>query len=324
MNVMTNQVDQFYIVNDAHDITVKKTQDGKVYFTYKNGKGETLRSDLIDPAKVTMYKETTAAEMEKPLHRTLVTLESGVNGGLPIPGEDYEIRIAISQFQDMAEESIYYKYGFVHATTMSTPDASSFYKEMAISLAKNFSREVTKFFKFYVTTDATPDVTSLTALTEVTAATKSATLTGTYTGIVIEELAQDWNLALMPIEGVNYAVTVDEITYNGESVKWGVVSTAGGYDTIKNGYDIADMEYFFMGERGDQYRMFARPQDRIPTKLLADVTKEYDVINIHYYFTDSLGGVQKSEKDITLAIETGGSVNLSTVSTKLKTELGIQ
>lgn len=324
MNVMTNQVDQFYIVNDNHDITVKTTQDGKVYFTYKNGKDETLRSDLIDPAKVTMFKTTLATNMRKPLHRTLVTLESGVNGGIPIPGEDYEIRIAISQFQDIAEESIYYKYGFVHATTMSTPDASSFYKEMAISLAKNFSREVTKFFKFYVTTDATPNAASLTSLTEVTAATKSATLTGTYTGIVIEELAQDWNLALMPIEGVNYAVTVDEITYNGESVKWGVVSTAAGYATIKNGYDIADMEYFFMGERGDQYRMFARPQDRIPTKLLADVTKEYDVINIHYYFTDSLGGVQKSEKDITLAVETGGSVTSTTVSAKLKTALNIQ
>ena len=323
MNVMTNQVDQFYIVNDNHDITVKSTQDGKVYFTYKNGKNETLRSDLIDPKKVTMFKITPAAKMEKPLHRTLVTLESGVNGGIPIPGEDYEIRIAISQFQDMSEESIYYKYGFVHATTMSTPDASSFYKEMAISLAKNFSREVTKFFKFYVTTDSTPNVSNLTALTEVTATTKSSTLAGTYTGIVIEELAQDWNLALMPVEGVNYAVTVDEITYNGENVKWGVVSTAGGYATIKNGYDIADMEYFFMGERGDQYRMFARPQDRIPTKLLADVPKQYDVIDIHYYFTDSLGGVQKSEKDITLAVEKGGSVTSSTVSAKLQAKLGI-
>lgn len=324
MNVMTNQVDQFYIVNDDHDITVKKTQGGKVYFTYKNGKGETLRSDLIDPESVTMVKTTPASAMEKPLHRTLVTLESGVNGGIPIPGEDYEIRIAISQFQDMSEESIYYKYGFVHATTMGTPDASSFYKEMAISLAKNFSREVTKFFKFYVTTDTTPTVGSLTALTEVTAATKAATLTNTYTGIVIEELAQDWNLALMPIEGVNYAVTVDEITYNGESVKWGVVSTAK-HGSIKNGYDIADMEYFFMGERGDQYRMFARPQDRIPTKLLADETKEYDVINIHYYFTDSLGGVQKSEKDITLAIEAtqGNTVTSTTVANKLKAA-GIQ
>ena len=78
-----------------------------------------------------------------------------------------------------------------------------------------------------------------------------------------------------------------------------------------------------MGERGDQYRMFARPQDRIPTKLLADVTKQYDVINIHYYFTDSLGGVQKAEKDITLAVEKGGSVTSSTVSAKLQAKLGI-
>ena len=84
-----------------------------------------------------------------------------------------------------------------------------------------------------------------------------------------------------------------------------------------------------MGERGDQYRMFAAPQDRIPTKLLIDPTQEYDVINIHYYFVDSLGGVQKSEKDITIVLPTGSSPMVSyagsqvALDTALRTALGI-
>jgi hypothetical protein len=65
------------------------------------------------------------------------------------------------------------------------------------------------------------------------------------------------------------------------------------------------MEYFYMGERGDQYRMFAAPQDRINTKYLVDPEAEYDVVNIHYYFVDSLGGAQKSEKDIMIVIPSG-------------------
>ena len=61
------------------------------------------------------------------------------------------------------------------------------------------------------------------------------------------------------------------------------------------------MEYFFMGERGDQYRMVGFP-DYVPTKYLVDPTKEYDLINIHYFYTGSNESSQKSEKDIIIAV----------------------
>jgi hypothetical protein len=110
----------------------------------------------------------------------------------------------------------------------------------------------------------------------------------------------------MPKQGVNFSVYVDEVIVDGVEEKWGTVSKAVSTTRyITNGYTLADMEYFYMGDRGDQYRMFAAPQDRIPTKYLIDPEAEYDVVNIHYYFVDSLGGVQKSEKDIILVIPAG-------------------
>jgi hypothetical protein len=314
MNVMTNQVDQFYVVNSDHNITLKETKKGEVYFTYKGAKG-LLRSDLIKPGQVTEVKLTPAAKQRVALKDVVVTLADAT---YLIPGEDYQVKIVISQFQDMAEDSLYYKYGFVHATAKGTPDASAFYKKMVESLCNNFSREITKFFEFGIKT-ADGEVMYTDYKVPATAADATAT------GIIIREVAQDWNLGLMPKTGVNFAVYTDEITVDGDTVIWGdVTSTLSETNVIKNGYAIADMEYFYMGERGDQYRMFARPQDRIPTKLLVNPEEEYDVINIHYYFVDSLGGAQKSEKDITLVIPTGNTVKAATVAATIVSALGVE
>ncbi len=346
-NVMTNQVNQLYVVNaikgttavapakvtvattgDINLVQRPKAQD-EYYFAYK-GADTILRSDILKKGQVTEVRYTSAEKQRTYLKTYNVTLNSAVNGGAPIIGEDYEVRIAISQFQDLAEDSVYYKYGFVHATTLSTPDAGHFYYEMAKSLYKNFSREVTKFFEFDVVTasaaytiegsvyDASSD-----GLTVKTATGTTTIAISDIKGIAIKELEQDWNLGLMPKTTVNFLVTTDEVSYNGDFVKWGVVEDASGSTRyVVDGYTLADMEYFYMGERGDQYRAFARPQDRIPTKLLVDPTVEYCTVNIHYYFVDSLGGVQKAEKDITLVIPNTAKATAKTLAATIATATG--
>ena len=62
---------------------------------------------------------------------------------------------------------------------------------------------------------------------------------------------------------------------------------------------IADLEYFCMGERGDQYRGIGWP-NIIPTKYMVDPTKEYATLDIHYAYVGANESVQKSEKDITI------------------------
>lgn len=299
---MTNQVDQFYVVNKDHNVRLAETKRGEQYFTYDGAVGA-LRSDLIKKGQATEVKLTTAAKQAIPLHKVTVTL---ADPSYLIIGEDYQIKIAIKQFQDMAEDSVYYKYGFAHAVAGMTEGL--LYETLVKSLCHNFAREITKFFLFGLTDGTDVDIYDKYGKStgkDETGATSTTIDNTNATGIVIFELAQDWNLGLMPKCGVNFDVYTDAVMVSGVPTLWGTVSKPVPYDYIQNGYTIADMEYFYMGERGDQYRMFAKPQDRINTKLLVDPTDKYDVINIHYYFVDSLGGAQKSEKDITIVIPDG-------------------
>lgn len=284
---MSNQVDQMYVLTSENTIQdVKTTKNGSVYFTYK-GPGGMLRSDLIKPDQVMSATVTTAATQRTPLHDVTVTFDESKL----VVGEDYQVKIVISQFQDMAEDSLYYKYGIAHCVNGDT--AETIIARLVESLKKNFSREITKFFEFEANG----------------------------TSLIIRELAQDWNRGLMPKQGVNFSVYVDEVIVDGVEYKWGTVEKkASTTRYITNGYTLADMEYFYMGDRGDQYRMFAAPQDRINTKYLVTPEDEYDVVNIHYYFVDSLGGVQKSEKDLVLVYPTGTT---PAKVTELVTTLGI-
>lgn len=71
------------------------------------------------------------------------------------------------------------------------------------------------------------------------------------------------------------------------------------YDGV-NGPIIADMEWFYIGARGDMYRNFSHPYGP-KTKVSAIDTNDYDVLDIHYAYVGPNEGVQKSEKTITIA-----------------------
>lgn len=298
---MSNQVDQMYVLTSENTIQdVKTTKNGSVYFTYKGPKGM-LRSDLIKPDQVMSATVTTAQAQRIPLHDVTVTFDASKL----VVGEDYQVKIVISQFQDMAEDSLYYKYGVAHCG--SNDDVHTILEKLVKSLCHNFSREITTYFEFGLTDGTNTDWFDKQG--KVIGGTATVTAA---TDLIIREVAQDWNLGLMPKQGVNFSVYVDEVIVDGVEEKWGTVEKeASTTRYITNGYTLADMEYFYMGDRGDQYRMFATPQDRIPTQYLINPTAEYDVVNIHYYFVDSLGGVQKSEKDIILVMPTGTDPNVT-------------
>lgn len=279
-----------------------------MYFQHM-GYGGLTRSDKIDLSNVVYAKITKAETLSRKLKRATVTLDSEVNEGNPISGQDYVLRIFFRQYignPDIYQEA---KYGVVHGYKNMT--ASDFYKTLALSLAMNFSKEVVPLLKFYLKTE--------TGNTEVTASTAKKDLTGTYTGVVIEEVEQPWRLGVRKQEEVFFDVIPTTVLFNSEEVIWGVVENGTSETTIKNGKKMADLEYFCMGERGDQYRQIGWPYN-LETKYLVDPEKEYNVLDIHYYFSDSGVNVQKSEKDITILFEK--SVPMTTLVAALK-ELGI-
>lgn len=307
MNIFsTNQANQVYVakalketvatLTDLGDILVKATPDkSAIYFQHK-GAGGIVRSDLIEVKNILWGKTTKAKDMARKLKVATVTLDDTVNGGNPIAGQDYILTIAFTGYVGISpEDSQYWKHGVVHATNGMT--ASDFYKQMALSLAKNMSREAVKLVKI-----------TLSDGTEVLPNTKASALAGTYTNLVVTEVEQDWILGTKQQKALTFDVIPTEVdvkegdTYT--PTKWGKVVVSAG-DSIKNGKLMADYEYFHMGERGDQYRMVGFP-DYVPTKYLVDPSKEYDTIALHYAYIGSNESVQKSEKDITLIVPTKG------------------
>lgn len=303
-----NQVRQLYVAtafktphvlasDAAGSIAVKNdTAKSHLYFEYK-GADNLMRSDLIDTKNILYAKATDATAMAHDLKSVTIALDSNVNSGAPVAGQDYILRIAFKQYVGMSDEDQYFKYGMVHA--YAGMDASEFYKVLAVSLAKNFSREVVPLIKIEIKTAS--------ETTEVTPTTKVADLTGTYTGVVITEVEQPWRLGVMAQTPVYFTVQSVPVTVNGDERYWATLteSTSG---SISNGKTIADLEYFCMGERGDMYRQVGWPNN-IPTTYLVDPAKAYCVFDIHYAYVGSNESVQKSEKTITIVCADKAELN---------------
>lgn len=115
--------------------------------------------------------------------------------------------------------------------------------------------------------------------------------------IVIDNLTwENWhdvNLTSLPLEN-NSRVGV----YGKAIDMTGKANT----EYVPNGKITADLEYFLMGERGDQYRMKGWPHV-IYTSYMVNPAKEYDYLDVHYYFQGEGVRSDKSEKVITLVAE---------------------
>lgn len=294
----TNQVRQLYValangqLTNAGDIKVNKTADGKqLYFTYVGALGDTMRSDLIDVDKITSITIEKASDMAKKRVCHLVTLDSAINGGNPVTGQDYILRLLFRQYVGMSEANTMNKYGEVHINTDMS--ASDFYKKMAISIVQNCSKDINNLVEVELQTSSSTVPVSVT--------TREADLDGTYTGILIYEGKLVWRLGRVSQGTIPFECQFVDIVYNGEEVKWGKTSLVPAKDKVlPQGELIADLEYFCMGERGDIYRNMGWP-NAIETKYLVDPTKLYNIITIHYHYEGTGLSSDKSEKDIQIA-----------------------
>lgn len=324
-NFSINQVRHLYVAKtlknganilatDAAGSILPKGDTAKthLYFQYMSP-GGIVRSDIIDTDKIISVSATKSDALRHPLKRVLLTLDGGVSDA-PVAGQEYITRIAFRQYIGLGEEDQNFKYGFVKATP--SMEASDFYKKMAISIADNVSRDTTPLVTVYLKTSSSEEL--------VVPKTKEADLSGTYTGIILEEAVQDWELGTMPQEFIPFTVQPTTVVVNGGEYIWGKVESQTATNKVENGHNIADLEYFCMGARGDHYRMMGYPHV-IKTTYLVDPTAKYDTLDIHYAFTDSNESVQKSERDITLVCVDDGSHTamkalITAVNAKLPTD----
>ena len=295
MTLSENQVRHIYVASGANkssedyapvaasaftadgDFAIALTKDGNDLFLQHRGKGGLTRSDLIPVCNILYANATAEADMEKPLKTATIA-------GVPatLPKGTYIVRITINNYVGMSDEDTYFKYGQV--TSNGNMSAAQFYQAMKTSLEKNMSRETVKMFD----------------------------ITGGTSNVVITEVEQPWELGTMARTGVNFEVELVANDDNYEAVRvnnvttydWGTVTMGEAATKLKNSKDIADMEYFCMGERGDFYRGINWPNN-IKTKYMvnAESATGYAVLDIHYAYVGANESVQKSEKTITIVSE---------------------
>lgn len=310
MNFRTNQVLQFFVNNEIN--TIALVDNGKSFHFINTQGGKVVsRTDIIEKDKISFCKLTEAEEMQIPLKQYTVAInEAYFTDGKPQAGQDYIVKINFSNYQGFADDNMGFKVGSAHATSKSTKD--SIVREIAKSLYLNMLSEYSPLVNIYIGDTLVND--------ELLRSEDFATTTG---NLVIKEVRQnDWVLGVTPDEGVNFNVTVASINVDGESTfDWATITEGTTGEFITNGRKMADMEYFAMGERGDQYKMGGYP-NVIRVKYLigeAGAEKSYDAITIHYAFIGANEGVQKSERDLMIVGE-----DLATLYAKIEEAINKQ
>ena len=299
------------------DATLKvDTAKNAMYLIYKDTE-DNLTSDIIDLKNLLYVKSTKAADMARKLNSQSVTLNED-----PISGQDYVLNVEVRNFVALGDDSTHIKFGAVHAVKGMTK--SDFYKAMAVKLAKNLSSEVSPILNVLLTKNdsaASDEKDSEVAVLLNGKMQNIAALTSTetYTDIIIDEVEQPWRRGVAQVEPVNFNTTCGTVLVDGDDVIWGTVEKEEG-DTVNNGKQIADMEWFYHGTRGDIYREATYP-DNFDFKPLVDETKAYSTLDIHFAYVGPGVEVAKSERTITVVC--ADAAELNKLITAIKTATGV-
>ena len=297
------------------DLTLKvDTAKSNVYLVYKDTE-DTITSDLISIKNLLYAKSTKAADMARTLNSQSVTLNED-----PISGQDYVLNVEVRNFVALGDDSTHIKFGAVHAVKGMTK--SDFYKAMAVNLAKNFSREVSPILNVSLNKYNSTGTTNTKVAVLVNGKMQNLaalTSTETYTSIIIDEVEQPWRRGVAQVEPVNFNTTCGTVLVDGNDVIWGTVEKEEG-DPINNGKQIADMEWFYHGTRGDIYREATYP-DNFDFKPLVDETKAYSTLDIHFAHVGPGVEVAKSERTITVVC--ADAAELNKLITAIKTATGV-
>lgn len=298
------------------DATLKvDTAKNLMYLVYKDTE-DTLTSDIINIKNLLYVKSNKAADMARKLNSQSVTINEN-----PISGQDYVLNVEVINFVALGDDSTHIKFGAVHAVKGMTK--SDFYKAMAVNLAKNLSREPSPILNVSLTKhDSSNSGTDTKIAVLVNGKMQNLAAlkpTETYTDIIINEVEQPWRRGVAQVEPVNFNTTCGTILMDGDDVIWGTVEKEDG-GSVNNGKQIADMEWFYHGTRGDIYREATYP-DNFDFKPLVDETKAYHTLDIHFAYVGPGVEVAKSERTITVVC--ADATQMNSLITAIKTATGV-
>ena len=263
--------------------------DGGTAFHLKftNVDGIQYLSDKVTIANIRSIKALPYTP--KTLRQDKVTISA------PVVGQTYILGVHFRSLGSGSQENSEYKH--IGAYTAVTGDTAETIVDKMIDLGtKNFSREPGK------------------------------TLTFAKEGnnvLVINEVEQDWFLGKTEGRHLDYVLRVAPIVVSGvETNTWATIATTHGKPGLGTYRQAADMEYFYMGEKGDQYGLMGYPYD-FPVKYLVEGGANYNIIEIAYFATYEGDSVQAAEKQLTILCKKGSGVMAEIISAINTIKLGL-
>lgn len=315
----TNQVKQLYVakavdssLDTVGDINFSTAGDNQIAAKYVGNDG-IVRTDLIDLATL-KGKAIKASAMGDYLESAFIASTSAV------AGQDYILKVTVDEFGGMTPEDKTFILADYRAKSGDT--AKNVLAGLAVALAKNNEKAAySKLINVFVTTAATPS-TALTLNTNLWAVSASDTeaaiaAKGSLTAIIIEAAEQPWALGKIGVERVGIKVAADPIMSSGIETAWATVTYGTAHPTPKlvNSKKIADLEWFAFGERGDIYRGINWPNNFEFTPLVdPNAAYGYDIVELTWAYQGDAEDIQKSPKELVLAIPAPSSYGSSTAS----------
>lgn len=275
----TNSVRQLFVANTSSGgaagqyVTSVKTVDNELYMTFINANVDTVATPLVPISKI--KSATCKAYAAKVLRSDTITINTA------IVGQIYNIRIVFRNWGSGSSENQYFKYtGAYKAVTGDT--TTTIATALTALAVTNLSREPVGLL----------------------------TVTSSGAVITITEIVQPFVKGKQQGRPLNYYFQFVPITdaTGSENVAWGTVaSVAKGYAGQGTPNLAADMEYFYLGERGDKYRNTGWPYT-FDTTYLVNSANHYDIIDITYSLFDSGAvGVENDLRVLTILCANGTS-----------------
>lgn len=286
-NFSTNQVMQFYVA-DANDLKVNKIP-GRGLSLVIGGK----RTDIIE--NVLWGKLTTANALKTPLKTTTISFV----GNKVVGGENYVVRVSYPEVFGIGPESWTTKTALCQAVIKDDETGATYSSEEVLAKLKDSLKEILP--EYIVVGDNTSMITL----------TPAADTEG-------------YDRELRPVVIPEIAVSVNKVMVDGDEVDWAKIDVAVAPENkaINGSYKLADMEYFALGERGDEYRRMGWPNVVHKTKynIVPSDDANYDVLVVHYAFAGSNDQSHLSEKDLVVA---GSATDVAAVAKAIVDATGV-
>ena len=289
-NFSTNQVMQFYVHTDGHKLYIPTNESGEATINgpfsiaittdgdapTSNGKTTNAigKTDKIE--NVMWATLTKAKKLQTPYKEATLKFNAKVNKGAPIVGQDYIVKVSYPAIGGVGIEGFTTKVATAYASAGAT--TATIVAELVKNLNAAFEAD---------------------GVLEAKVGEAETTIVITQTDIA----EKSYERGVRPVTIADFNVIAAPVIEDGKEVNWldKVVIAPSTTAFVKSGYKLADMEYFALGERGDEYRMMGYP-NYVKTTYRINPAEEYDVYNIHYAYKGSNDQSHKSEKDLIIAV----------------------